>query len=226
MTVIDKLRHLAEEERHQERGDMRAVNIGVSHDDDALGAQRLLAVMRTDAAAERQHKIVEFLVGAHLVGRGARDIEDLAAQRQDRLRVAVARLFRRAAGAVALDEKDFGALRAVARAIGELAREAQFASRALARHLALLPPALPLLGALGDAVEQNAARRRIGAQPMVEMVAQRGLDEPRRPRPPWAGASRSFVWPWNCGSRRNNDNSIAAPAVTSSPVAAATRRCP
>src|SRR5256885_16904667 len=118
---------------------MRAVAIRVGHDDDALITQRLLAVMRADAAAERQRDIVEFLVGAHLVGRGARDIEDLAAQRQDRLRVAVARLFRRAAGAVALDEKDFGALGAVARAIRELPREAQLAGRALARHLALLP---------------------------------------------------------------------------------------
>ena len=180
MAVVDELCHLPEEKRHQQRGDMRAVDIGIGHDDDALITQRLLAVMRADAAAEGEHEVVQFLVGAHLVGRGARDIEDLAAQRQDRLRVAIARLLRRAAGAVALDEKDLGALGAVARAIGELPRQAQLAGRALARHLALLTPALALFGALGDAVEQYAACRRVGAEPMIEMVPQRGLDDARR----------------------------------------------
>ena len=43
VAVVDELRHLAEEEGHQERGDVRAVDIGVGHDDDALVAQRLLA---------------------------------------------------------------------------------------------------------------------------------------------------------------------------------------
>src|SRR6267154_3275936 len=136
--------------------------------------------MRADAAAERQGDIAKLLVGPHLVGRGARDVEDLAAQRQDRLRLAVARLLGRAAGAVALDEKDLGSGGAVAGAVGELAGQAQFAGRALARHFALLAPPLPLLGALGDAVEQGPAGRRVGAEPMVEMVAQRRLDEARR----------------------------------------------
>ena len=34
---------------------MRTVDIGVGHDDDALVAQRLVAVMRAEAGAERQH---------------------------------------------------------------------------------------------------------------------------------------------------------------------------
>ncbi len=101
---------------------MGAVDIGVGHDDDALVAQRFLAVLRADAAAERQHDVAQFLVGPHLVGRGAGDVEDLAAQRQDRLGFAVARLLRRAAGAVALDEEDFGARGGVAGAIGQVCR--------------------------------------------------------------------------------------------------------
>src|SRR4051795_4411567 len=134
---------------------MRAVDIGVGHDNDALVAQRLLAVLPADTAAERQRDVAEFLIGAHLVGRGARDIEDLAAQREDRLRLAVASLFRRAAGAVALDEKNLGPGGGVARAVGELAGQPQFARRAFARHLLLLATALTFLGALGDAVEQE-----------------------------------------------------------------------
>src|SRR5436309_3247499 len=100
--------------------------------------------------------------------------------RVHRRRLQIARLLRRAAGAVALDEKNFGALGAVARAIREFPRQAQLAGRALARHLALLAPTLALFGALGDAVEQYAACRRVGAEPMIEMVPQRGLDDARR----------------------------------------------
>src|SRR5882762_3249780 len=118
--------------------------------------------MRADAAAERQGDIAKLLVAPHLLGRGARDVEDLAAQRQDRLGLAVARLFGRAAGAVALDEKDLGPGGGVAGAVGELAGEAQLAGRALPRHLALLAPALALFGALGDAVEEGAAGCRVG----------------------------------------------------------------
>src|SRR6185437_2419084 len=112
--------------------------------------------------------------------RRAGDVEDLAAQGQDRLGDSVARLLGRAAGAVAFDEKDLGAFGAVARAVGELAREAQLARRRFARQLFCLAPLLPLLGALRDAVEEEPGRRRVGAEPVVEMVPKRVLDQPRR----------------------------------------------
>jgi hypothetical protein len=110
----------------------------------------------------------------------------------DRLCFAVARLFRRAAGAVALDEEDLGAGGAGSRdAIGEAYGQPQFAGRGLARQLALLAPALALFGALGDAVEQYPRRPRVGAQPMVEMVLdgafQRALSLRRRPAAPSFG---------------------------------------
>ena len=43
MAVVDQAGHLAVEEGHQQRGDMRAVDVGVGHDDDALVAQLVLA---------------------------------------------------------------------------------------------------------------------------------------------------------------------------------------
>ena len=58
------------------------------------------------------------------------DVEDLAAQRQDRLAGAVARLLGRAAGGVALDDEDLRALRRCIGAVGELAGQAQLARRA------------------------------------------------------------------------------------------------
>src|SRR6185437_4343034 len=175
-----QLRHLAEEEGHQQRGDMRAIHIGVGHDDDALVAQLLLAVALSRAADQRQQEVSDLLVLPQLVGARRSNIEDLAAQRQDRLRLAIARLLRRAAGAVALDEEDLGTAGRAAAAIGELAGEAELARRALAVEILLLPPPLALFGALDYPIEQHARRFGIARKPMVEMILERSLDEPCR----------------------------------------------
>ena len=106
---------------------MGAVDVGVGHDDDAVVAQVFVAVFRARAAAERLDQVGDLLVGAELVAAGAGDVEDLAAQRQDRLGGAVARLLGRAAGRVALDDEELGAVRGVLRAVGQLAGQAQLA---------------------------------------------------------------------------------------------------
>src|SRR6516164_9278206 len=134
--------------------------------------------MRTRAGAERQNDVGELLVRAHLVGRRARHVEDLAAQRQDCLDLAVTCLLGRASGAVAFDEKDLSAQGTVAGAVGELARQAQLAGRGLACQLTLLAPPLALLGPFRDAVEEQPRGRRICAQPMIEMILDGILYEP------------------------------------------------
>src|SRR5262252_5559517 len=135
--------------------------------------------MRARTGAEREDDIRQFLIGAHLVRRCARDIEDLATQRQDGLGLTVARLFCGAACAIAFDKKDFGSGSAVTSAIGKLSRQPQLAGRALARELALLPSTLALLRALDDAVEQDASGARISAEPMIEMIFDGAFDQPR-----------------------------------------------
>jgi hypothetical protein len=57
----------------------------------------------------------------HLVEAGALDVEDLAAQRQDRLVSRFAALLGRAAGRVALDDEEFGLRRIAFLAVGQLA---------------------------------------------------------------------------------------------------------
>jgi hypothetical protein len=39
VAALDQLRHLPVEERQQQRADVRAVDVGVGHDDDAVVAQ-------------------------------------------------------------------------------------------------------------------------------------------------------------------------------------------
>ena len=177
MAVVDELRHLPVEEGDEQRRDMGAVDVGVGHDDDAAVAQILVAVMHAGAAAERLRQIGELLVLRQLVLAGRGHVEDLAAQRQDRLRGAIARLFGRAAGAVAFDDEQFRALGGAVGAIGELAREAQLLHRALAGDVFFLAAADALLGALDDEVEQLVGLQRIAGEPVVERVLDRLLDD-------------------------------------------------
>ena len=148
----------------------------------------------------------------------AGDIEDLAAQGQDRLVRAVARLLGRAAREFAFDDKQFRALRGIVRAVRELAGQAQLARRGLARHVLFGAAAQPLLGALDRPVEQLWRVRGRRREPMVEGVAQGAFDDARGLRPSSAG---SLFWPWNSGSRMKTEISAAQPAMTSSVVIAA-----
>src|SRR3546814_3824432 len=89
----------------------RSVDIGVGHDDDACGAQIVGDAVLAGAAAQGLDQIGNLQIGEDLGGGGAGDVEDLAANRQDRLRLAIARLLGRAAGRIALDDEDLGARR-------------------------------------------------------------------------------------------------------------------
>ena len=85
VAVLDQAGHFLIEEGDQQRGDVAAVGVGVGHDDDAAVAQVLVAIARAHADAERLHQVREFLVAGEFLRRGVGDVEDLAAQGQDRL---------------------------------------------------------------------------------------------------------------------------------------------
>src|SRR5690606_3526398 len=99
-------------------------------------------------------------------------------QRQDRLGLADARLLGRAAGGIALDQEDLRALASRDRAVGELARQAQLARRALARDVLGAPAREALLGPADHVLEQGAPGLVVPGQPVVEMVLEAGLDVP------------------------------------------------
>ena len=70
-----------------------AINVGVAHNHDATVAQFCLVEMFADADAHGCNNVFDLLVFEHLVKAGTLDIEDLTAQGQDGLEVAVAALF-------------------------------------------------------------------------------------------------------------------------------------
>ena len=129
---LDQLLHLAEEQRQHERADVGAVDVGVGHEDDLVVARALEVELVAHAGADRGDQRLDLVVLQDLVDPRLLDVEDLAAQRQHRLGVAVAPLLGRAAGRVALDDEDLRQRRVLDRAVGELARQARVLQRALA----------------------------------------------------------------------------------------------
>ena len=68
VTLLDQLWHLPEEEGEQQGADMRAVNIGVSHQNDPVIAQLAeVKILFADAGAERRDQRFDFAVPQHLV---------------------------------------------------------------------------------------------------------------------------------------------------------------
>ena len=76
-----------------------------------------------DARPERDDQRPDVLARQDLVQARLLDVEDLAAQRQDRLEATVAALLGRAAGRVALDDVELAAGRIAFLAVGQLARQ-------------------------------------------------------------------------------------------------------
>ncbi len=81
MTGADDLGHFLKEIGHQQGCNMRAVDIGVGHDDDAFIAQIVGVAVLSNAAAKRQLKVGDFAVGSNFLKRGRCDVEDFTPDR-------------------------------------------------------------------------------------------------------------------------------------------------
>ena len=76
--------------------------------------------------------VLDRVAAQHLVEAGLLDVQDLAADRQDRLEAPIAPLLGRAAGRVALDDVDLALRRIALLAVGQLARQRAAVERTLA----------------------------------------------------------------------------------------------
>jgi hypothetical protein len=112
---------VAEEEREQQRADVAAVDVGVRHQDDLVIAELTEVLLLADARAERGDQRGQLLRRQHAIEADLLDVEDLAAQREDRLERAVAALLGRAACRLTLDDEQLGLLRVALLTVGELA---------------------------------------------------------------------------------------------------------
>ena len=62
VTTFDQFGHLAEEEREQQRTNMRSVDVRVGHDDNLVVAQFFdVELVAPDARTKRHHEVADFL---------------------------------------------------------------------------------------------------------------------------------------------------------------------
>ena len=106
---------------------MRTVDVCIGHDDDLVVARlgnvevATVAGARRDAAADRGDKRLNGVARERAVVAHALDVQNLAAQGQNRLDVSATAVLGRTACRVALYDEELGQLGVAHRAVGELA---------------------------------------------------------------------------------------------------------
>ena len=104
------------------------------------------------------------------------DVEDLAAQRKDRLIFAVAALLGRAAGGVTLDQEQLAQGRILLGAVVQLAGQRGDAHHRLAAGLARLAGGLARRGGVDDLLDDRAGVGRIFLQPFGQLVGHQAFE--------------------------------------------------
>ena len=182
MPALDQLRHLAVEERQQQRAYVAAVHVGVRHDDDAVVTQlghveaALFRLAAADAGAECGDQRADLGTAQHAVETRALHVQYLALQRQDRLVLAVPSALGRAAGAVTLDEEDLALRRIALLAVRQLARQRGNVEHALAAcQFARLAGRLAGACRIHHFLDDAARLLRMRLEPVADGVGHRRL---------------------------------------------------
>src|SRR5262249_24348090 len=152
-----------------------AVDIGVGHEHDVVVAklrdvEASALLLAADAATERRDQCPDLRGRQHLVETSTLDVQDLAAEGEDRLELPVAALLRRATGAVSLDDVDLARLRIATLTVGELAGEARVVHRALPDDLARLPCRLASLCRQDRLLDDLPRSRRVLLEEATELL--------------------------------------------------------
>ena len=108
-TLRAKFGHLTVEEGQQQGADVRAVDVGIGHNDDAVVAQLFgIEFFLTDTGTECSNQSGDFLAGEHFLKTGFFHVENLTLQGQNGLEFTVTALFGRTTGGITLDQIEFG----------------------------------------------------------------------------------------------------------------------
>src|SRR3954465_7475675 len=93
MAALHQLWHLPVEERQQQSADMRAIDVRIRHDDDAVIAQLLRPILLfSDARPQCDDKSGDLLRRKQLVEAGTLYIQNLALERENCLKLPIAPL--------------------------------------------------------------------------------------------------------------------------------------
>ena len=112
MTSLDDLGHEAVEEGHDQRVDVRAIDVGIGHDDNLVVTQLVdigLAIalaINAEAYTDRLDDVHDRLCLEDAMPLNLLYVQNLTTQRQDSLEVTVTTLLGRTTGGVTLDEEN------------------------------------------------------------------------------------------------------------------------
>ena len=130
-----------------------------------------------DPGAQGDDQRPDVLARDDLVEAGLLDVQELAAERQDRLEPPIATLLGRAAGRVALDDVQLAAGRIALLAVGELARQGQPVERALAEdEVARLARGVARPGGREALLDDPPAVAGVLVEVLAERLGDRRLD--------------------------------------------------
>src|SRR5690625_3169432 len=178
VTGVDERPHVAVEEGEQQRADVRTVVVGVSHDDDAVVAHILDVELPfagiVQAGAYRSNHRPDLGILEDAANVGLLDVEDLPAQRQDRLEAALPALLCGAARRVTLHDVDFAVAGVGRLAVGQLAGQLVVLQRVgTANEIPRLAGGLARLGGLHRLLDDGLADPGV----LLQNVGKRLVDD-------------------------------------------------
>ena len=176
-SAVDQLRHVAEEERQEQGADVRAVDVGVGHDRHGVIADLGDVEVLPDPGPQDRDQRPDLGEPEDLVQPRLLDVQDLSAQRQDRLRAPVTPLLGRTAGAVSFDDEELRERGVLFLAVRELAGQRAGIERALPPHeLARLARRFPRPRGLHDLVDDAAGHAGVFLEVRAELFVDHLLD--------------------------------------------------
>jgi hypothetical protein len=193
---------------------VHAVDVGVGHQHDLVIARLVEVEVLADAGAERRDQRLDLGVGQDLVDAGLLDVEDLAADRQDRLGVRVAPCTAEPPAESPSTMKT-STRRVLGLAVAQLAGQAAGLEQALAGGLARLAGGDPGAAAAWIALRTMSLPSAGGVSsqsPNSSVIAR--CTKPLTSELP----SLVLVWPSNCGSPSLTEMTAVRPSRMSSPV--------
>ena len=177
---LHQFMHLPEEKGEEQRQDVRAVHVGVGHDDDPVVAELGdIEVVLADTGAQGRDQGPDLLGGDHLVEAGLLHVEDLPLEREDRLVFPVPSLLGRAAGRITFHQEQFAERRVLLLAVGQLPRQGADLQCPLAPgEIAGLAGRLPGPGRIDRLLQDPLGHLGVFLQVGGELFVHQGLHVP------------------------------------------------
>jgi len=180
VALVDQLRHLTIEERQEQRANVRTVDVRIGHDDDLVVAELLDVEILSalDAAAQGGDQRADLCARNHPFEARPLNVEDLSAQRQNRLEAALPPLLCASARGITLDDVDLALACILALAICELTGKRTRVEDALALYH-LTRTTRGFAGACSEhcLFDDALASLRFFFEVLVELLVENALDD-------------------------------------------------